>query len=109
MTFRRGYLYWVRMEGERKQRPALVVSPDRRNDLAATVVIIPCSTTRRMGSWNIALRRREGGLPQDSVLKCEEITSLRKERLEPGPLGGPLSMERLGEVRAAILRALAYE
>src|SRR5438105_4735975 len=98
MVFRRGCIYWVRMGGERKQRPVLVVSPDRRNEFAETVVVIPCSTVPRLGSWNVSLRRREGGLPQDSVLKCEEIMSLHKEYLEPGALGGPVSAQRLEEV-----------
>lgn len=106
---RRGFLYWVRMPDERKVRPALVLSPDRRNERANTVVLIPCSTTPRLGPWHVVLRKGEGGLRSSSVLKCEHITTVEKEAVLPRPLGSELTVARLGEVREAILRALDYE
>lgn len=106
--FRRGHLYWARVPGESKQRPVIVVSPDRRNDLAETVVVVPCSTTRRFGPWHVALASGEGGLVRASVAKCEEITALPKERLARTPLGGPLSRARLDEIRDCLLRALDF-
>jgi mRNA-degrading endonuclease toxin of MazEF toxin-antitoxin module len=108
-VFRRGHLYWARVPGESKQRPVVVLSPDRRNDLAETVVVVPCTTTRRFGPWNVALTVGEGGLDRASVVKCEEISSLLKERLGPTPLGGPLSVARLDEIRDCLLRALDFD
>ena len=35
---RRGYLYWVSLD---KRRPALLLSPDVRNDEARDVIVIP--------------------------------------------------------------------
>jgi mRNA-degrading endonuclease toxin of MazEF toxin-antitoxin module len=105
-VFLRAYLYWARMPGERKQRPVIVLSPTRRNELAETVVVVPCSATRRFGPWHVSLSRGEGGLPEASVAKCEEISAILKERLVPGPLGGPLAADRLDELRGALLRAL---
>ena len=43
---RRRHIYWVRMPGEHKQRPAVVLSADRRNLLADTVVVDPNSEVR---------------------------------------------------------------
>ena len=72
---RRGHLYRVRMPGESKNRPAVVLSADRRNLLAETVVVVPVSTTIRRGRWNVSLRKGEGGLRRDSIVKCEEVTN----------------------------------
>lgn len=104
--FLRAHLYWARMPGEQKQRPVVVLSPTRRNELAETVVVVPCSTTRRFGPWHVTLARGEGGLTQASVVKCEEISAVTKARLDPTPLGGPVAQVRLDEIRAALLRAL---
>jgi mRNA-degrading endonuclease toxin of MazEF toxin-antitoxin module len=107
--FRRGHVYWVKMPGEHERRPALVLSPDRRNERATTVVVVPCTTVKRPGPWHVHVRRGEGGLDRDSVIKCEEVTMLAKEHLVPTALGGPLSAARLDEIRTGILRALDYE
>jgi mRNA interferase MazF len=106
IPFRRGYVYWVRMPEEDKKRPALVLSHDIRNDRAPTVVVIPCTTVRRLGPWHVPLRKGEGGLRVSSVAKCEDITLLSKDKLAEGSLGGPVSNERLVQIRDAILRAL---
>lgn len=100
---RRGYLYWVRSD---KRRPALVLSPNSRNEGANDVIVIPTSTVLREGPWHVRLKKGEGGLVSPSVLKCEQITTLHKELLDPQPLGGPLSAGRIQEVEQAVLRAI---
>jgi hypothetical protein len=40
------------------------------------------------------------------MLKCEQITTLRKEDVDPVPLGGALKSGRLAEVERAVLRAI---
>lgn len=42
----------------------------------------------------------------DSVLKCEQITTLPKSLLSESALGGPLSAGLLGEVERGVLRAI---
>jgi len=81
---RRGSLYWVHVPDEPadKRRPALVVSPDVR------------------------LRVRDGGLLRPSVAECEQITTLRRDRLAPRPLGGGLAASRMVEIEKGILRAI---
>jgi mRNA-degrading endonuclease toxin of MazEF toxin-antitoxin module len=100
---RRGYLYWVRSD---KRRPALLLSPNARNEGASDVIVVPASTVLREGPWHVRLRKGEGGLPAVSILKCEQITTLRKDLLDPEPLGGPLSAGRIQEVEQAVLRAI---
>jgi mRNA-degrading endonuclease toxin of MazEF toxin-antitoxin module len=100
---RRGYLYWVSLD---KRRPALLLSPDVRNDKGRDVIVIPVSTVMREGPWHVRLRKGEGGLAASSVLLCEQITTVPKDCLDATTLGGPLSAARIGEVERAILRAI---
>ena len=103
LPHRRGHFYRARLD---KRRPVLVISPDYRNDRASDVIVVPCSTQLRVAPTHVRLRAREGGLPGPTVLKCEQITTLPREELEPRPLGGGLSKRRLAEVEQAILRAI---
>jgi mRNA-degrading endonuclease toxin of MazEF toxin-antitoxin module len=97
------------MPGERKLRPGLVISPDRRNERSHTVVMVPCSSIVRIGPWHVLLRRGEGGLMVASVIKCEDIGTVEQVHVDPQALGGPISEGRLREVREAILRALDFD
>jgi mRNA interferase MazF len=105
---RRGHLYWVRIPDEPggKRRPALVVSPDVRNRLASDVIVVPVSSVLREAPTHVRLRAREGGLSRTSVAKCEQITTLCRERLGTRPLGGQLASGRMLEVEKAVLRAI---
>lgn len=100
---RRGYLYWAHLD---KWRPALVVSPDVRNALASDVLVVPCSTVLRPAPTHVGLRRREAGVPEASMLKCEQVTTLHKSDVRPEALGGALSAAKVREVERAILRAV---
>jgi mRNA interferase MazF len=104
----RGCLYWVRLPDEpgRKRRPALVVSVDARNRLADDVLVVPASTRGRPAPTHVRLRAGTGGIPQDSVLKCEQITTLPKSYLGGSALGGPLSLALLEDVERGVLRAI---
>jgi mRNA-degrading endonuclease toxin of MazEF toxin-antitoxin module len=69
---RRGHLYWVSLD---KRRPALVLSPDVRNDKGRDVIVIPASTVMREGPWHVRLRKGEGGLAAPSVLQSSYCDS----------------------------------
>ena len=105
---RRGHIYWARVPDEPagKRRPALVVSPDTRNRLAVDVLVVPVSSVLREAPTHVRLRAREGGLRRSSVAKCEQITTLRRDRLVPNALGGTLAGARMVEIEKAILRAI---
>ncbi len=105
---RRGHLYWVTIPSEptRKRRPALVVSMDVRNRLAGDVMVVPASSVLRPAPTHVRLRQRQGGVRKSSMLKCEQLTTLPKSFLNPGPLGGSLSDRIMEEVEKAILRAI---
>jgi len=84
----------------------LIISPDVRNELASDVLVVPCSTRLSTAPTHVRLRRGEGGLSQASVLKCEQITTLRRGDVRPEPLGAALLPRRVLEVERAILRAI---
>ena len=107
-TLLRGHVYWVEIPDEprRKRRPALVLSPDFRNAHASDVIVVPLSTVIRFAPTHVRLRRGEAGLKVSSVVKCEQITTLQKDRLVPKPLGGPLTRARICEIEKAVLRAI---
>ena len=104
----RGHIYWINVPGEPggKRRPALVVSVDARNRLASDVMVVPASTTLRPSVTHVRLREGQGGVPLDSVLKCEQLTTIPKDRLLEGALGGPVSASVITAVEKAILRAI---
>jgi mRNA-degrading endonuclease toxin of MazEF toxin-antitoxin module len=93
-------------EPDRKLRPALVVSVNARNRLADDVLVIPASTTLRPAPTHVRASRGAGGLPRDSVLKCEQISTVPKRLLSPSALGGPLSETILEDVERGVLRAM---
>ena len=103
-----GHVHWVRIpdEPDGKRRPALVVSPDVRNRLATDVLVAPISSVLRDAPTHVRLHPREGGVRRASMVKCEQITTLCRDRLSPRALGGAVSASRMLEVEKAILRAL---
>jgi mRNA interferase MazF len=102
-VIRRGQIYWALLD---KRRPVLVVSTDARNERANDVIVVPCSTNLLEAPTHVRLSRGEGGLPRDSVAKCEQIDTLAKLDIEASPIGLPLKPARMGEVERAILRAI---
>ena len=102
-VYRRGQIYWAWLD---KRRPALVISTDARNERASDVIVVPCSTNLREAPTHVRLSRGEGGIPRDSMLKCEQLGTVEKAQVEPGPIGLPLRSGRMAEVERAVLRAI---
>jgi len=100
---KRGHVYWAGLD---KRRPVLVVSIDVRNARANDVLVVPCSTNLRGAPTHVRLSRGEAGLPQDCVLKCEQITTVKQGDVDSAPLGLPLRPSRMAEVERAVMRAI---
>ncbi len=47
------------------------------------------------------------GIPHDSVLFCDEITTIDRDFLESGPLGPPISDDLIEQVVLAVHNAIA--
>ena len=83
-----------------------MLSPDYRNQHAHDVIVVPCSSHIRGAPTHVMLRRGQGGLPEASVLKCEQITTLARADVHEPALGGPLAAGVLRAVERAVLRAI---
>ncbi len=102
----RGCVYWAHWD---KRRPVLVVSPDGRNTAADDVIVVPCSRGARPLRTHVHLATGEGGLDQATWLKCEQITTLRKDAMDPVPAGRPVRPETMRAIELAILVAIGVE
>lgn len=107
---RRGEIWWVRLPGQpvdsHQPRPGLVVSDDVRNRLADDVMVVPVFSRGRLGPTRVALPAGVGGIPRDSVLFCEELTTIADVFLTGGPLGPVVPAPLLDAVVRAVRRAV---
>lgn len=79
-------------------RPALVVSVDQRNRAEDDVLVVPIFSRGASGPTHVPIRGGTGGIAHDSVLFCEEVTTIDIDFLEEGPLGDKVSDSVLRQV-----------
>ena len=103
---RRGEVWLVEFPDDPKLRPALIVSPDVRNELATSVLAVPVTTNLRPAPTHVALPKGQGGLAHDSMARCENVSYLHKSRLARGPLGGTIAPALMAEAERCLLRSL---
>ena len=64
-------------------RPALVLSVDKFNHGPADlVIVVPITKTERRIPTHVLVPAGEAGLRADSYIKCEDLRSISKDRLE---------------------------
>jgi mRNA interferase MazF len=96
---RRGSVHYINFEPAvgheiRKTRPAVIISNDHMNELAATVLVMPITAGHyRYYHW-IPLQPPEGVLKKASSIVTEQIRAIDKRRVK----------QRLGAVSAATLK-----
>ncbi len=103
---RRGEIWLVDFPDDPKSRPALIVSPDARNQFANSVLAVPVTTNLRPARTHVLLPARQGGLSHDSMARCENISYLLKSRLNHGPLASTINAALMREVENCLLRSL---
>ena len=107
---KRGEIYYVDWSPGRGTeqtgiRPALVIQNDVGNQYSPTTIVVAISSQqRRVYPFQVSVTAQESGLPQDSVIKCEQIQTIDRERI--GSLAGALDKNRMAEVDAALHRSL---
>ena len=88
-----------------KKRPVLVVSIDERNEYANDVLVVPISTTMREAPTHVKLYPSRSGLKEPSTVKCEQITTIKKDELIGSPIGR-IGATDFSEIQKGILRAI---
>ncbi len=48
-------------------------------------MVVPAFSSGRLGPTRVPVPAKSGGLPRDSVLYCEQVTTIDKELLQRGP------------------------
>lgn len=106
---RRGELWWVRQPASsgqaddraERRRPYVVVTADAWNTVDAYPRVTLCPLTGaenvpRRYDTDVLLRKRDTGLPKDSVVRCVEVYTVFREAL----------IERIGVVPGTKMREI---
>ena len=107
---RRGDIYYVdwspgRGSEQMGMRPALIIQNDIGNQFSPTTIVAAVSTRqRRPYPFHVNITAQESGLPQDSMVKCEQIQTIDQTRLDRR--AGALSEQKMQEVDLALKRSL---
>jgi mRNA interferase MazF len=102
---RRGEVWLVEFADDPKTRPALIVSPDVRNELANSILAVPITTNLRPAPTHVRLPAGQGGLSHESMARCENVSYLHKSRLARGPLAGAISQTLMRDIERCLLRS----
>ena len=98
----RGDILWADLGAPAGRRPVCVVTRDAAIEVLSAVTCAPITRTIRGIRSEIAVGTDEG-LPDASVVTCDNIVTLPKSMLAEDPVGR-LDLEK----RAALDRALRY-
>ena len=106
---RRGEVWLAYTPGQpqdpHQPRFVLVVSADARNRAREHVMVVPIFSRGNLGPTRVVIPAESTGLAYDSVLFCEELTTLDNDFLEDGPRGR-VGTDLLEAVVVAVRRAL---
>lgn len=83
-----------------------MVSADVRNALRDHVIVVPVFSSGRPGPTRVALAAGQGGLEHDSMLFCDEVTTLHHRFMGERPLGRPVPGRVMKDVVRAVRRAV---
>ena len=106
-------MYWVNLDPTvgseiSKTRPVLIVSNNINNQYAATVSIVPItSSTNKIYPFEVLISSKESSLKVDSKIKANQIRTIDKSRITKKI--GILSPDRMKEVDIAIKIHLALD
>ncbi len=111
----RGDLYWADLaprsgSEQRGRRPVLIVSHDAFNQTPGwrSVIVVPISTSAsqaKRGPTAIPLPKGAGGLRQDSIALCHQVTTLDRAKLTQ--YLGTLPQDLLQQVEEGMRAALS--
>src|SRR5262245_59292142 len=98
---RRGSVHFIQFDPAvgreiRKTRPAVIISNDHMNELAATILVMPITAGFFPYYHWISLHPPEGGLTKPSSIVTEQIRAVDRQRVK----------RRIGEVTPETMRKI---
>jgi mRNA interferase MazF len=88
-------------------RPAVVLSRDVRNQVAADIMVVPVfSEPSAYNDSYVTIPGGEGGVKKESTAKCDQVTTISKALLSKGPLGGRIDASLMRQIHHAVRRAM---
>ncbi len=70
------------------------------------MIVVPLSTSARHLPTHATVDAGQGGLRRESAAKCEQLVTMRKERIVQGPLGGTIDDAIMHAIERGIQRAV---
>lgn len=102
---RRGEVWLVELPDDPKTRPALIVSIDSRNEYGNSVLVVPLTTNQRPALTHVLLPRGQGGLPEQSMARCENVSYVLRSRLHRGSFSGTINSALMHAVEKGLMRS----
>ncbi len=103
---RRGEIWFAGFPGDPKHRPAVIVSSNARNELSNSVLAVPLTTNLRPSATHTLIPMGEGGISEDSMARCENVSQFLKSWLDAKPIGGSINTNLMNEIERCLMRAL---
>ncbi len=107
MSIRRGEVYLASLDPAvgseiSKTRPVIIVSNDINNEYAATVTVLPITSSRldKVYPYEVLLPKGMANLPKASKAKANQIRTLDRSRMVK--LIGKIEVDVIAEVEKAI-------
>lgn len=85
------------------QRPVVVMSRDAINNNSPIVVVVPCTDAankKKIYPSHVRIKAGVGGLTMDSVVLCEQVRAISKDRLKRQM--GTLSRSEIASIEASL-------
>ena len=101
----RGEVWLVEFPDDPKSRPALIVSPDARNEFANSILAVPITTNLKPAPTHVRLPAGQGGLHNESMARCENVSYIHKSRISRSGFSGVISAALMNEIELALLRS----
>ena len=107
----KGEVWWVNIPNQpqdpHQPRVVIIVSRDSRNAHAADYMVVPCfSNVTANLNTHVVIPARQGGLPHESIAKCDQLTTIHQSLLFKGPLGERISEKLMWNIHYAVRRSM---
>ncbi|RTL45766.1 MAG: type II toxin-antitoxin system PemK/MazF family toxin [Candidatus Melainabacteria bacterium] len=109
-----GEVYWVNLPNQpndpHQPRTAIVISPNGRNKSCNDIIVVPTTSSAKFRAHplvHVLLPAGEGGLKRNSIVRCDQVTTIDKSLLGSGALGSPIGAKYQEQIIRGVRRAIA--